>query len=414
MEFMMQFHQNSVAVSCDTMNKIHIGTLAVSQYHQLQKVFPVKDMPNYPDHDFPLGNGYKVTPVGYMKLEPKTPIELCKDVDGRHHYPFPRSGPLFMRNMIQKEMPLNIQRHANNLMEILGDESSQGKSIVVLLTDGGPDWNSKSWTVLLYLQRLFRELNLDLLCCTTYAPGQSAFNPIEHAWAPLSRKLSGVTLSATLEGDDKPPCKQTDISEDLKQQKEKKIFRRSLNELDVFWNGMTFNGFPVTSRGVSPHEKQHFSDYEDIHTVVAKGGKRKLKDYPNILEELKFIASHCDRQPGEFTIMKCESEDCSHCSTYSVRATEAMDKLRRIGGLPTPHRAVEQERFLTYLQASEVESVPPVSCHRKSPSASETACKICKSYIYSSAIDESRHNAIIHEIRKTTEGRSKTKRLRRC
>ncbi|PIK35465.1 hypothetical protein BSL78_27713 [Apostichopus japonicus] len=125
MEFMTQFHQNYVAVSFDTMNKIHIGTLAVSRYHQLQKVFPVRDMPNYPDHDFPLGNGYKVTPVGYMKLEPKTPIELCKDVDGHHHYPFPRSGPLLMRHMIQKEMPFNIQRHANNPMEILGDESSR-------------------------------------------------------------------------------------------------------------------------------------------------------------------------------------------------------------------------------------------------------------------------------------------------
>ena len=53
--------------SCDV-NKIKVGTLAVSRYHQLEKrYYPVDDAPNYPDHDF-LVPGYHIIASGYMRL----------------------------------------------------------------------------------------------------------------------------------------------------------------------------------------------------------------------------------------------------------------------------------------------------------------------------------------------------------
>ena len=57
------------AVSCDTMNKIKVGTLAVSRYHQIRKIFLQSDQPNYPDHDFSLH--YKLIPDGILKLQNK-------------------------------------------------------------------------------------------------------------------------------------------------------------------------------------------------------------------------------------------------------------------------------------------------------------------------------------------------------
>ena len=52
------------------MNKIKVGALAVSRYHQIQRFFPVDDAPNVTDHDFPV-LGYLLIPSGYMRLVKK-------------------------------------------------------------------------------------------------------------------------------------------------------------------------------------------------------------------------------------------------------------------------------------------------------------------------------------------------------
>ena len=63
------FADECVSVSCDTMNKIKVGTLAVSRYHQIKKIFMKDDNPRTPDHDFPLK--YKLIPNGIMVLQGK-------------------------------------------------------------------------------------------------------------------------------------------------------------------------------------------------------------------------------------------------------------------------------------------------------------------------------------------------------
>ena len=50
------------------MNKLHVGTPAVSKYHQLKRFFLSDEGPDFADHDFPL-RGYLITPSGYMCLE---------------------------------------------------------------------------------------------------------------------------------------------------------------------------------------------------------------------------------------------------------------------------------------------------------------------------------------------------------
>ena len=53
--------------SCDDMNKIKVGPLAVRRYHQIERFFPAEDTPNYLDHDFPVP-GYHLIPSGYMQI----------------------------------------------------------------------------------------------------------------------------------------------------------------------------------------------------------------------------------------------------------------------------------------------------------------------------------------------------------
>ena len=64
-EFATHFKDECMILSCDDMNKVNVGTLAVSRYHQLEKFFPKDDQPHYPDHDFPIP-GYKRIPSCYM------------------------------------------------------------------------------------------------------------------------------------------------------------------------------------------------------------------------------------------------------------------------------------------------------------------------------------------------------------
>ena len=68
MEFAAAFNDELFAFSCDDMNKINIGAMAVSCYHQIRRFFLRDDEPNYPDHDFPLPD-HKVILSGYMWLQ---------------------------------------------------------------------------------------------------------------------------------------------------------------------------------------------------------------------------------------------------------------------------------------------------------------------------------------------------------
>ena len=52
---------------------------------------------------------------------------------------------------------------------------------VILVVDGGQDFNPQSFFVLFALGRLWRDTNLDVPITECYAPGSSALNKIEHA-----------------------------------------------------------------------------------------------------------------------------------------------------------------------------------------------------------------------------------------
>lgn len=72
-EFTTMFHKEAAIFSCDDMNKVKVGPLAVSRYHQIHRYFQDDDKPIYPDHDFPVPR-YLLIPSGYMQL-------ICKGSD---------------------------------------------------------------------------------------------------------------------------------------------------------------------------------------------------------------------------------------------------------------------------------------------------------------------------------------------
>ena len=106
------------------------------------------------------------------------------------------------------------------------------KHAVSITCDNGPDWSHKSPLTQMYMGRIWRDLNLDYLVLVSYAPGHSADNMIEHEWAPLGKFLVGVTLPATLPGDNLPPCRQSGLTSDIKEKKEAKVLDNAIDQLN--------------------------------------------------------------------------------------------------------------------------------------------------------------------------------------
>ena len=71
---------------------------------------------------------------------------------------------------------------------------------------------------------------LDVLGIVSYAARFSAYNNIEHTWAPMSKKLTSVILPYVLPGDEAEPYK-LDISCDEIQQKEAELFDNAMQQV---------------------------------------------------------------------------------------------------------------------------------------------------------------------------------------
>ena len=75
-----------------------------------------------------------------------------------------------------------------------------------------------------------------------YAPYQSAFSIIEHAWSHVSSRLfAGLYLPPHLEGEEVAPCMQAGICEEHKKDKEALLFDFNLDVLGKILPGKLYN-----------------------------------------------------------------------------------------------------------------------------------------------------------------------------
>ena len=58
----------------------------------------------------------------------------------------------------------------------------------------------------------------------TYAPDDSRMNPIERSWSFVTSLLTGVTLPVRLDGEELPPWRQNELSEEEKVEKIDQLF----------------------------------------------------------------------------------------------------------------------------------------------------------------------------------------------
>ena len=444
MEFGQHFSDACVTLSCDDMNKVHVGTLAVSRYHQLQHFFPMDDKPQYNDHDFPFADS-KIIPSGYMALRhhernsvkrrsrslppmsvPRRKVGVrrrsagltrCEqrgsdapkaEVDklNRDHWSVPVSGPLHVFNRATKFFKATSFEHAVDLSHLLKDVPDCKKSIVSLLVDGGPVFSPKHLANVLVYGMLWLDCDLDCLMVTTHSAGNSAYNKIEHAWSMLSRCLAGVTLSNALPGE-APPQEQRQLSDEERERKLAVVFDAAMDELCSYWNRLKFDGFPVLSRKVPCLSEEEFCSLETRRAIdeFLYASEKAIKEKPALQEVqrfLKFLCQHINLTTYHLSFIKCTSRDCDYSQDHPVQpeAEAAIAFLRTHGNRlcsPTPSKR-HPGHYLTFRECCVQQELGQqlAAPDADLPSGTHGRCEFGCHYVYLSARDKDRHERLVH------------------
>lgn len=213
-------------------------------------------------------------------------------------------------NRISSYHKSTIETRIIDLHPLLEEQLQNGKSVVVLNTDNCPDWNVNYIVNMFFFFFVYGKTKLDALLVNLYCPGLSTHNPIEHAWAPLSRALSSVILPASLPSESVAPWRQKLLKKDM-QIKEVQVFDHAMQKLDKYWNTVTFDNYNVNNT----HQKCHvpnepYNDYEDIHNELSKSASR-IRENEQLMRQLSLCLKHVVRKLHCLFIKKCKSDDCS-------------------------------------------------------------------------------------------------------
>ncbi|CAB4044267.1 PREDICTED: uncharacterized protein LOC105443326 [Paramuricea clavata] len=343
----------------------------------------------------------KVCPVTFKRetLEkykdiPLIPEDIIYDGVGRAHLKTPYSGTANVYIRSHKYNATSVATHVTDLYEML-DPIREEKSVLMFLADGGPDFNPSHIANELFYYRLFRKLDADILTVMTYAARYSAFNPIEHLWAPLSNRLSGVIFSPLIDDDKTAPALQSGIDSATVKRKESTIFDRAMNDIkDKHWKDVLFDGFPVQTKIIPcNNDNLLFNDYDDVKACL-KSPLRDLHQYADLIKEFNECNKHIDRHLNEIIFVKCDDSSC--CNDF--RSKKVKEHFQGIVKFPSPSESKEYRgRFNTFLQ----EEINPEK--RFGDEGQHTAdnadlgkCAYCPAFSFKSKTEKDRHLGMFH------------------
>ncbi|CAF1029781.1 unnamed protein product [Adineta ricciae] len=197
-----------------------------------------------PDHDWTVAPRHQLTPSVYAACL------LSSDGTLSH------CGPTYIAIRSAKHDLSSAESHAADFDRLVGlkefeniarDKNNQVKPIVVFTVDGGPDENPRFPKTLVACIKKFKKYNLDALFVLTYAPGQSAYNIVEHRMAPLSHDMAGLILPHDFYGSHLSDSGVT-TNIDL----EKMNFRKAGEILAETWNQTVVDGFSCVAEYINP------------------------------------------------------------------------------------------------------------------------------------------------------------------
>ncbi|CAG8812733.1 214_t:CDS:2, partial [Cetraspora pellucida] len=187
-QFAALFPIFSVIVFQDDKAKIPLGIPAVGK--TFKAIQSANEPTTLPDHDFPVGSKQKLIPSIYLLIDPNDTNDTL------------RSGQLSIYIHSQYEIGTSAMTYMSDLQSLVNNSHFDNRlkvddkirPIWVLIVDGSPDENLRHLKNIYQYCNMFRSFDLDYLTVRTYAPSQSAYNPVERSMAPLSNRLAGIVL----------------------------------------------------------------------------------------------------------------------------------------------------------------------------------------------------------------------------
>lgn len=266
-----------------------------------------------------------------------------------------------------------------------------GKSALFIVADGGPDYNTNHATNWFFYGRFFRDMNLDALVVTSFCPGDSAMNPIEHLWGPCTRRLTGVSLPSTLPGETRRPSQQA-LPPDVRVQQEHTVFNAAMTQIQrSYWNNFSYADRPVSviveESGAAPHP--YGADYDEVKKVVT-GSARQLRR-SNLDTEYQFVTKHMDKRLGTLIFSKCAGQTCRHCSEHPAQLAEK--DMATFRSFPTPTPSTSHEgHYKSFIESLRDAPSPPCAymptfIEKHLGRCSEEACQ----YVFGSQKDRDDH-----------------------
>lgn len=382
----------------------HCQVVQLNKLNNSSKVFEGRSCSNFESPIyfgiFPEDGQIKVCSVTFKRetLEkykdiPLTPEDIIYDGVGRAHLRTPYSGTANVYIRSHKYNATSVATHVTDLYEML-EPVREKKSTFMFLADGGPDFNPSHIANQLFYYRLFKKLDADILTVMTYAARYSAFNPIEHLWAPLSNRLSGVVFSPLVDGDTTAPALQSGNDAATVRQKEGTIFNRAMDDIkDKHWKDFLFDGFPVRTKVIPcDHDNLLFNDYDAVKACL-KSPLRDLYQHADIIKEFHECNKHIDRHLNEIIFVKCEDNSC--CTDF--RSEKIKEHFQGVVRFPSPSESKEYRgRFNTFLQ----EQLNPEKRFgdKGQPSAENELgqCAYCPAFSFKSKTEKDRHLGMFH------------------
>lgn len=276
-----------------------------------------------------------------------------------------------------------------------------GKSVAILVTDGGPDWNQKSLANIINFGRLWRAQQLDALILVRYAPGQSRFNMVERRWGSLTCRLSQVVFPLNLPGEKETVFKQH-IPEDERRQKIRTVFDNAVKGCCQRWRGDTYDGHGIVLYPVlSPKNNEKDSADAEHEKLIKEMKIKSKKKFQEAHKELKFYLKHFTRSLYKMEFTKCGDVNCD-CMRLPIRAKKYFSFLDSHAGLiPTPVPCLSpfdrKNHFRTLLEILHApNSTSSLELDRFAPGGSPQFCEKGCRYIFFSGVDKDRHDALMH------------------
>ena len=153
-------------------------------------------------------------------------------------------GPALLVARPIKYKQSNIVSHISDLEDILTMPQHEEKISVLLTVDGGPDWSTALLVNIYFYYGFWRKENLSLLTVTSYVPAFSAYNSIEHLWAPVSKRFTSAKAELLPVLMPKMPMEELIA-------KEHEVFDRATNEIcDYYLKNFRYDGNEISIRRI--------------------------------------------------------------------------------------------------------------------------------------------------------------------